>query len=97
MAEDASCAYDPTGDVPLVTPRALTHGAAVPDNALPWSEEAEARLRRVPGFVRAVVAGRIEDYARRNGYTEVTADVMAAVRRDMPVDFSKRLPFFMKQ
>jgi hypothetical protein len=51
----------------------------------------------VPGFVRAVVAGRIEDYARRNGYTEVTADVMAAVRRDMPVDFSKRLPFFMKQ
>jgi hypothetical protein len=97
MAEDASCAYDPTGQVPLIQPRSVTHGSAGSARSLPWSGEAEARLRRVPGFVRAVVAGRIEDYARRNGYTEVTADVMAAVRRDMPVDFSKRLPFFMKQ
>jgi hypothetical protein len=97
MAEDASCAYDPTGEVPLIEPRAVTHGSAGSARSLPWSDEAEARLRRVPGFVRAVVAGRIEDYAKRNGYTEITADVMVAVRRDMPVDFSKRLPFFMKQ
>jgi radical SAM protein with 4Fe4S-binding SPASM domain len=97
MAEDASCAYDPTGEVPLIEPRAVTHGSAGSARSLPWSDEAEARLRCVPGFVRAVVAGRIEDYAKRNGYTEITADVMVAVRRDMPVDFSKRLPFFMKQ
>lgn len=98
MAEDASCAYEPTGDVPVIEPaRPVTHGSAPRVRALPWSEDAEARLRRVPGFVRAVVMSRIEDYARRNGYAAVTPEVMEAVRRDMPVDFSKRMPFFMKQ
>jgi radical SAM protein with 4Fe4S-binding SPASM domain len=95
MAEDASCAYEPSGLAPVIEPRAVSHGAAVAEHRMPWSAEAEARLRRVPGFVRAVVVGRIEDYARRNGYTAVTPEVMEAVRRDMPVDFSKRLPFFM--
>jgi radical SAM protein with 4Fe4S-binding SPASM domain len=97
MAEDASCAYEPTGDVPVIAARAVTHGSAVGEKGMPWSEAAEARLHRVPGFVRAVVAGRVEDYARRNGYAAITPEVMDAVRRDMPIDFSKRLPFFMKQ
>jgi len=42
------------------------------------------------------VTKRVEDFARRHGYTEVNLEVMAEVRRKMPVDFSKRVPFFLK-
>jgi radical SAM protein with 4Fe4S-binding SPASM domain len=96
MAEDASCAYEPAGDRPLIRPaRSITYGAPSPAPTLPWSDEAKARLTRVPGFVRAVVASRIEKFARDRGCSAVTPDVMDAVRREMPVDFSKRMPFFM--
>ncbi len=95
MAEDASCAYEPDETRPLVTSRAVTYGAAVTAQ-LQWSAEAEARIQRIPSFVRGVVVKRLEDYARREGHTEVTAELMREVRRNMPVDFSKRLPFFSR-
>jgi len=98
MAEDASCAYEPAGDVPVVRPgRPATYGQPVPEAALPWTDEARARLERVPGIVRAVVMGRIEKFARERGHERVTREVMEAVRRELPVDFSKRAPFFMKE
>jgi len=72
----------------------LTYGRpAVP--SLTWSAEAAARMQRIPSFVRGVVVQRLEDYARREGRTEITMDLMAEVRRAMPVDFSKRRPFFV--
>ena len=37
-----------------------------------------------------------EKFARERGYARVDLAVMAEVRKAMPVDFSKRLPFFMK-
>jgi radical SAM protein with 4Fe4S-binding SPASM domain len=95
MAEDPSCAYEPDETRPLVTSRAVTYGAAVTPK-LQWSAEAEARIQRIPSFVRGVVVKRLEDYARREGHTEVTAELMQEVRRNMPVDFSKRLPFFSR-
>jgi hypothetical protein len=64
---------------------------------MPWTDDARARIARVPGFVRGVVTARVESFARERGYAEITADVMAEVRRNMPVDFSKRLPFFMRE
>jgi hypothetical protein len=42
------------------------------------------------------VVKRLEDYARREGKSEITAELMQEVRRSMPVDFSKRLPFFLR-
>jgi radical SAM protein with 4Fe4S-binding SPASM domain len=96
MAEDASCAYQPTGDRPLVQPaREVTYGAPAVPATLAWTDDAKARLARVPGFVRSVVAARIEKFARDRGHVAVTPEVMDAVRREMPVDFSKRLPFFL--
>jgi light-independent protochlorophyllide reductase subunit B len=71
----------------------MTYGAAV-EPELPWTPEAAERLKRIPSFVRGVVVQRLEAYARRQGATEVTAELMREVRRSMPVDFSKRLPFF---
>ena len=95
LAADPACAYEPAGNLPLVMPqRPVTYGAA-PVRAMRWSAEAEARMSRIPSFVRAVVARRLEDYARERGHDEVTLELMAEVRRAMPVDFSKRRPFFV--
>ncbi|MGH7502482.1 MAG: radical SAM protein [Longimicrobiales bacterium] len=96
MAEDTSCAYEPDGTIPLVAARAVSYGSAQRERALPWTADAESRLARVPGFVRSVVAERVENFARERGYEAITAEIMDEVRRSMPVDFSKRLPYFMR-
>jgi AdoMet-dependent heme synthase len=96
LGPDLSCAYEPTGDVPVVEPpRELTYGAPMVQE-LVWSEGALERISRVPGFVRGVVSARVEAFARERGYAEITPTVMAEVRRSLPVDFSKRLPFFAR-
>jgi len=45
--------------------------------------------------VRGVVAKRIEDWAREHGVHEVTPELLTEIRSAMPVDFSKKRPFFM--
>ncbi len=96
LAEDPSCAYEPTGTVPLIEPlRPVTYGDPA-RRELSWSAEALARIDRVPSFVRGVVVQRVEAFARSRGLTEITPDLMREVRRAMPVDFSKRLPFFLR-
>ncbi len=97
LGPDDSCVYDPPGDRPLIEPqRSVTYGQ-VAERELPWTDEARERLARIPSFVRGVVTSRVEDFARRRGYAAVDLEVMAEVRRSMPVDFSKRLPFFMRE
>lgn len=95
LGADPACDYEPGPDVAqVIRPvREVTYGAAT-KLALPWSAEAEARLRSIPSFVRGVVAARVEKFARDGGHHEVTIEVMGEVRRAMPVDFSKRVPFF---
>jgi hypothetical protein len=73
--------------------RAVTYGGDF-RRALSWSPAALARLERIPSFVRGVVMERVEAYARRQGKAEVTAELLSEVRSAMPVDFSKRRPFF---
>jgi radical SAM protein with 4Fe4S-binding SPASM domain len=99
LAEDPSCSYEPLAGAALVTPpHPETYGMSAPaTHDLTWSPEAEARLARIPSFVRGVVAGRLEKFARERGATEVTAELMAEVRRVMPVDFSKARPFFLHE
>jgi radical SAM protein with 4Fe4S-binding SPASM domain len=95
MGPDESCWYEPSGSDEPILPRAVAYGVGT-ELQLEWSEEASARLNRIPSFVRGVVAGRLEEYARRNGQAVVTPELMDRVRRDLPVDFSKRMPFFLK-
>jgi len=47
---------------------------------LHWSVEAEQRLERAPSFVRAMVRRGIEEFAREQGYAEVTPQVMDEAR-----------------
>ena len=95
LAEDPSCAYQPSGDLPVLAPASpVTYGRPAA-RAMRWSPAAEARLSRIPSFVRGVVVQRLEDHARRVGRSEITPELMDEVRRTMPVDFSKRRPFFL--
>ncbi|MCH7991302.1 MAG: radical SAM protein [Gemmatimonadetes bacterium] len=96
LGADESCVYEPSGDRPLVkSQRSMMYGQAA-ETALSWTPEARQRLEKIPSFVRGVVTGRVEEFARKRGYLVVDLEVMAEVRRSMPVDFSKKLPFFLR-
>ena len=113
MGPDDSCAYEPSGETPLIASRRpVSYGQSGPDGplvadggaasteqaasvALEWSPEAIARIDNVPSFVRGVVMARVEKFAHDRGYACVDVDVMEEVRRTLPVDFSKKLPFFL--
>jgi len=95
LAADPSCAYEPTGSVAVIEPaRAIAYGDEFTP-ALVWAEAARERMERIPSFVRGVVMHRVEDWARRHGRREVTPELLAEVRSAMPIDFSKRKPFFV--
>jgi radical SAM protein with 4Fe4S-binding SPASM domain len=95
LAADESCAYEPPGTLPAIErQRAVTYGMAVSET-LTWTPGARQRLDRIPSFVRGVVTARVEAWARERGYAAITPAVMDEVRRRLPVDFSKKPPFFM--
>ncbi|HIA01323.1 MAG TPA: radical SAM protein [Myxococcales bacterium] len=96
MASDMSCNYEPTGEVELVKSRSVTYGMTA-EALLAWTPEAESRMARIPSFVRGVVMKRVEDYARRNGHSEINIELLDQVRSNMPIDFSKKRPFFMRK
>ncbi|HEX7050007.1 MAG TPA: radical SAM protein [Longimicrobiales bacterium] len=96
LGADESCAYEPDGTVPVIdAARPVAYGMPAAPK-MRWSPEARRRLERVPGFVRGVVTARIEAYANEHGHAEITPALMDEVRRALPVEFSKRLPFFLR-
>jgi AdoMet-dependent heme synthase len=95
LAADDSCAYEPPGGLDVIAPRGTTYGAAAVA-ALPWAADATARMARVPGFVRGVVMQRVEAWARQHGHACVTVDLLDEVRASLPIDFSRRAPFFAR-
>lgn len=96
LAADESCAYEPTGEAPLVLPRTPTAYGTTARPTLTWTPEARARIERVPSFVRGVVTKRVETFAEREGVQEITPALLDRIRQEMPVDFSRKLPFFAK-
>ncbi|RMH78625.1 MAG: hypothetical protein D6681_19895 [Calditrichaeota bacterium] len=48
-----------------------------------WTPEAEARLQRIPSFVRGMVKKSIEQHAREKGYTEITAGVLEEIKAQL--------------
>lgn len=97
LGGDDSCAYEPDGTRPLVQPRRrVTYGTPA-RTSLPWTDEARARFQRIPSFVRGVVTERVESYARERGREVVDEALLQEVRQNMPVDFSRRMPFFLRK
>jgi AdoMet-dependent heme synthase len=96
LGPDPSCAYEPDGTRSVVEPPSpVTYGASHAPT-LPWTPEALRRMERIPSFVRGVVVDRVEAFARERGAEVVDEALMAQVRRALPVDFSRRLPFFLR-
>jgi len=95
LAADPSCAYEPTAGVAVIEPaRAIAYGEDFTP-ALVWADAARERMERIPSFVRGVVMQRVEEWARCQGRREVTPELLAEVRSAMPIDFSKKRPFFV--
>jgi radical SAM protein with 4Fe4S-binding SPASM domain len=97
LGPDDSCVYEPDGTVELIRPagKSVTYGSDARETTLAWTPEAEARVDRIPSFVRGVVVNRVETWARENGHHEVTAEMLGQMRSRMPVEFSGRRPFFL--
>ena len=51
-----------------------------------WSVEAQARLARVPGFVRGMVKRIYADYAKDRGIAEITPAVMDTARNELGLE-----------
>ncbi len=66
MGEDFLCSYEPHGGA-VIEPLPDT------ESAIPWTPEAEARLERVPPFIRRMVRRRAEAYVRERGGAAVEA------------------------
>jgi hypothetical protein len=47
-----------------------------------WSPDAKERLERLPAFVKPMVQSSVEAYARKNGYTTITLQVMDDSKND---------------
>ncbi len=65
---------------PLDIPNVARHEQETP---LLWTPEAEARLKRVPPFVRKMARRAIESHAREKGISQVTPDIVQEVARRM--------------
>lgn len=66
---------------------AFTDDAPRPPHAAPrWSRDAEARLERVPNFVRGMVKKIYGDYAREHGIAEITPAVMDTARTELGLE-----------
>lgn len=95
LAADPSCAYEPRA-TEIIEPVSVSYGSEFTP-ALRWSTAAQQRLDRIPSFVRGVVAKRVEDWARERGLHEITPELLGEIRNAMPIDFSKRKPFFVQK
>ncbi|MFQ5535265.1 MAG: radical SAM protein [Sphingomonadales bacterium] len=89
MDGDPICGYQPGGAAVIEPLQDQAHGA------VSWAVDAEARLGRIPGFVRKMVRKRAEAYAAEQGASEVTTEhleVLSARRFGGNPPFGARPP-----
>lgn len=70
----------------------------IADTTMTWTDEAEARMQRVPEFVRAMARKAIVRHALDRGHTVVTSDVIDTLLNRMPGEFTSesKCPFAAK-
>lgn len=52
-------------------------------SSIPWAQDAEQLLSRIPPMAKGMVRKMVEDFAAKNGCAEVTADLMRKARERM--------------
>ena len=81
LAEDPSCEYQPgQAESQNIRFEKTTPFAAETDYELQWTDAAQQRLQRVPSFAQGMVTKSVEKYAREHGYSEITPEIMKAVK-----------------
>jgi hypothetical protein len=98
MAEDPLCTHTPGkfagspllairgGDASVsaaLGSRAIQYGLESPAT-IAWDDDAAARMKKIPAFVRGMVVKAVEDSCRRNGIGRVTAEELEKIRARMP-------------
>ena len=53
------------------------------DDSPRWTQEAQAKLKNIPFFVRSQARQRIEELARSAGLDEVTAEIVEQARVEL--------------
>jgi hypothetical protein len=96
MAEDPLCTHIPGkfAGSPLLTlhapPGSGTGGPAAiqygPESAktIAWDDDAAARMKKIPAFVRGMVVKAVEDSCRKSGVDRVTIEELERIRARMP-------------
>jgi hypothetical protein len=96
MAEDPLCTHTPGkfAGSPLLKLRGLAPGSASGAAAIEygressttivWDDAAEARMKKIPSFVRGMVVRAVEDSCRKNGIDRVTTEELEKIRARMP-------------
>jgi DNA-directed RNA polymerase subunit RPC12/RpoP len=70
----------PGGGCPFAASLGDTAAAATPGGGVRWEPAAEARLERIPGFIRPMARRSIERFAEERGYAAITETVMDEAR-----------------
>jgi radical SAM protein with 4Fe4S-binding SPASM domain len=96
MAEDPLCTHTPGtfAGSPALTRRvadvvsapgmpAIEYGLEAPAT-IAWDDDATARMKRIPAFVRGMVVKAVEDSCRRQGIGRVTTEELERIRARMP-------------
>ncbi|MFQ5521553.1 MAG: SPASM domain-containing protein, partial [Candidatus Methylomirabilia bacterium] len=94
LAEDPACAYEPGahGGRVIELPPEQTFGTQA-EQTLTWTADAQARLKKIPGFARGMVIRAVERQARAREVGVVTAELMQDVRQRM----AGRFPWVTRQ
>ena len=74
LGEDPWCAYSPGTDEPR---------PAGDERPVTWTVEADRRLDKAPVFVRSMVRGAVEAFARERGVSSITTELLDEARRTM--------------
>lgn len=86
LAEDPSCVYQPGkhGKEKIAISAERFYGAsASSDEGLPWTEEAEEKIRAVPYFARGMVKLAVESAAKKRGMELITVSLLEELRKNM--------------
>ena len=63
--------------------RTIEYGADSPAT-IAWDDEAAARMKKIPAFVRGMVIKAVEESCRKSGLDRVTVEELERIRARMP-------------
>ena len=92
MAEDPLCTHTPGkfAESPLLVIRGRAQGGPAieygPESpaTIAWDDEAAARMKKIPAFVRGMVIRAVEESCRKGGLDRVTVEELERIRARMP-------------